>query len=77
MMELPLPRNLVYNQGLFFQWSVVHFEMNINDNDSRDMIIPNQLSSTKYQNERSASTSYRQLNIKMNYQPQLKELILQ
>ena len=36
---------------LFIHWSAVDFEINISNNDSKDMIFTDQLSPTRYQNE--------------------------
>ena len=32
---------------LLIYWNVIDFEINVNNNDSKDMIIPNHSSSTK------------------------------
>ena len=55
--------NLIYprfffSQGLSVHWSVVHFQMNINNNDNIDMVIAEYLSSDKYQNEWAAARNW-------------------
>ena len=51
-MKLPqrITLNLFCNQGLFISWSVVHFQLDINNEDSTNLIISNHSSSAKYQN---------------------------
>ena len=51
IMEPSLLKNPFCNWGLFIHWSVFKFEIIINNNDSRDMMILSIFSAVKHQNE--------------------------
>ena len=47
-MKSPLQNSFSRSQGLFNYWNIDYLEININSNDTADVIIPNHLSVTKY-----------------------------
>ena len=49
IMESPLLKTPFCNEELFITYSFVNFQIRINNNFTTNMIIPNYLSSTKYQ----------------------------
>ena len=54
IVESALPINLSAMEGCLIIKVLSNFEINIPNNNSKDMAIPNRLSSAKYQNESTA-----------------------
>ena len=46
IMESPLPKKRLGNEGPIINWSIDYFEINFDTSDDTDMIVSNLLSST-------------------------------